>query len=109
MQTLYVYSENSDGEIERINFSQPQRDSHFNVSLENAILWYKAIHHFVHMLHSTEFKVSFKMKEGKYTFFVTHTFNIMLNCNSIILWLFLNYSLHNCACEINRMLVLLTI
>lgn len=61
----FIYSENFDGEVERINFSQPQRDSHFNVPLEYAVLWYKAMQHFVRMLHNAEFKISFKMNEGK--------------------------------------------
>lgn len=60
-----VICENSVGEVMRINFSQPQRDSHFNVPLEQAVLWYKAIRHFTHMMHSTEYKISFKMKEGE--------------------------------------------
>lgn len=59
-----IYSEDRFGEIERINFSQPQRDSHFNVPLDKVKPWYKAMDKFTKAIMSKDYCVTYKMKEG---------------------------------------------
>ncbi|XP_026283001.1 gamma-butyrobetaine dioxygenase [Frankliniella occidentalis] len=60
-----VISENRFGEIERINFSQPQRDSHFNIPVEDVKPWYQAMDKFIKAVYSNDFCVTYKMKEGE--------------------------------------------
>ncbi|KAJ1522645.1 hypothetical protein ONE63_001817 [Megalurothrips usitatus] len=59
-----VICEDRFGVVERINFSQPQRDSHFNVPLEKVKPWYEAMDKFTKGIYSSNFCVSYKMKEG---------------------------------------------
>ncbi|KAK3909897.1 Gamma-butyrobetaine dioxygenase [Frankliniella fusca] len=60
-----VICENRSGEIERINFSQPQRDSHFNIPIEDVKPWYQAMDRFIAAVYSNDFCVTYKMKEGE--------------------------------------------
>lgn len=60
----FMYSEDRFGEIERINFSQPQRDSHFNVPLDKVKPWYKAMDKFTKAIMSKDYCVTYKMEEG---------------------------------------------
>ncbi|XP_015588800.1 gamma-butyrobetaine dioxygenase [Cephus cinctus] len=60
-----VLCEDDFGDIVEVNFSQPQRDSHFNVPLEQAVEWYKAMSIFTRLLYSKENTVFFKMNEGE--------------------------------------------
>ncbi|XP_047003044.1 gamma-butyrobetaine dioxygenase-like isoform X1 [Schistocerca americana] len=65
--TLYrapVICEDMFGQIIRINYSQPQRDSHFNVPLETAVSWYKAYHAFTKALYHPENVVMLKNSPG---------------------------------------------
>uniref|UniRef100_A0A1B6E3F2 Gamma-butyrobetaine dioxygenase n=1 Tax=Clastoptera arizonana TaxID=38151 RepID=A0A1B6E3F2_9HEMI len=59
-----VISENPNGDLVRINFSQPQRDSHFNIPLEQIIPWYKAYKRLVQTLHNPKYKVFHRLKQG---------------------------------------------
>lgn len=52
----------ADGKCTRINFSIPQRDSHFNVDVETASRWYEAFGKFVNMV--KEETVLFKVNQG---------------------------------------------
>lgn len=49
-----------EGNLERINHSVPQRDSFFNVPLDRVEPWYRALAHFVRLLHqeAVEFKTT---------------------------------------------------
>lgn len=58
------YSENVTGDIERINFSQPQRGSQFCVSVEQANAWYKSLNWFVNLMYHPRNVVKLKMEEG---------------------------------------------
>lgn len=60
-----VICEDRFGEIERINFSQPQRDSHFNVPLDKVKPWYEAMDKFTKAILSSDYCVTYKMKEGE--------------------------------------------
>ncbi|XP_046611402.1 gamma-butyrobetaine dioxygenase-like [Neodiprion virginianus] len=59
-----VLCEDEFGDLVRVNFSQPQRDSHFNAPLEQVILWYEAVGLFTKLLYSPENNVTFKLAEG---------------------------------------------
>ncbi|XP_075232626.1 gamma-butyrobetaine dioxygenase-like isoform X1 [Lycorma delicatula] len=59
-----VICENKFGEIERINFSQPQRDSQFNVPLEHVNKWYNALRAFSELINSPKYSVLFHLKPG---------------------------------------------
>ncbi|EEB17668.1 gamma-butyrobetaine dioxygenase, putative [Pediculus humanus corporis] len=52
------------GNVNRINWSQPQRDSVFNVSPEVALEWYKGYKKFMEMINDTKNAVIFKNEEG---------------------------------------------
>ncbi|XP_053692645.1 gamma-butyrobetaine dioxygenase-like [Sabethes cyaneus] len=51
-----------DGKVERINHSIPQRDSFFNVPLAEVDGWYRALAHFVRLIHQEA--VRFKTSPG---------------------------------------------
>jgi len=51
-----------EGQLERINHSIPQRDSHFTVPVDVVSRWYKALAMFVQLIHQEA--VEFKMEEG---------------------------------------------
>lgn len=55
----------SDGEFLRVNYSQPQRDSHFSVPLNQVIPWYEAHAAFTEAIYNPENTVHFKLKEGE--------------------------------------------
>lgn len=58
-----VHSLDADGNFSRINFSIPQRDSHFNVAdLDTVLRWYEAFGKFVDMV--KEETVLFKVNQG---------------------------------------------
>lgn len=64
-QTVIVFYRNdSDGEFLRVNYSQPQRDSHFSVPLNQVIPWYEAHAAFTEAIYNPENTVHFKLKEG---------------------------------------------
>lgn len=60
-----VLCEDEFGELVRVNFSQPQRDSHFNSPLEQIAPWYEAAGLFTKLLYSPENIVTFKLAEGE--------------------------------------------
>jgi len=64
-----VILNNSDGEFLRVNYSQPQRDSHFSVPLNEVIPWYEAHAAFTEAIYNPENTVYFKLKEGEILIF----------------------------------------
>lgn len=58
-------SENTQGDIVRVNVSQPQRDPHFCVSMKQANEWYSAMNLFLNLAHDPKNLISFKMNEGE--------------------------------------------
>ncbi|KAK3888969.1 hypothetical protein Pcinc_007009, partial [Petrolisthes cinctipes] len=54
----------ADGEIIRINVSQPQRDSHFSVDVDMVAPWYKAMLVYHAMLTHPKYCIQFKMAPG---------------------------------------------
>ncbi|RZF40321.1 hypothetical protein LSTR_LSTR006930 [Laodelphax striatellus] len=60
-----IIKENEDGIIERINFSQPQRDSHLNIPLEKVQCWYNALRMFSQKLYSPEYCVEYMLEPGQ--------------------------------------------
>lgn len=58
-----VICENRNGDIIRINYSTPQRGSHFNVELENVKPWYESLRIFADMIHEESAK--YKMAQGE--------------------------------------------
>ena len=61
---IVFYRNDSDGEFLRVNYSQPQRDSHFSVPLDQVIPWYEAHAAFTEAIYNPENTVHFKLKEG---------------------------------------------
>lgn len=57
------FSLDRDGNVEGINYSVPQRDSRFSISIDKVDEWYKAKAKFVELIH--EEAVTFKTKPGK--------------------------------------------
>ncbi|XP_075168333.1 gamma-butyrobetaine dioxygenase-like [Haematobia irritans] len=57
-----VINLDKDGQYTRINFSIPQRDSHFNIDIDKVVSWYRANSLFVRMAH--EQAVTFKTQPG---------------------------------------------
>ncbi|XP_047113969.1 gamma-butyrobetaine dioxygenase-like [Schistocerca piceifrons] len=53
------------GEFMRVNYSQPQRSSHFNATLDQIVAWYKAYDVFTKELHSPKNQVRFKTRPGE--------------------------------------------
>ncbi|XP_054261773.1 gamma-butyrobetaine dioxygenase-like [Macrosteles quadrilineatus] len=65
--TIYrapVICENNRGEVERINWSQPQRSSHFHVPVAQVSPWYRAVQQFTHYIHSHNCKVQLRINPG---------------------------------------------
>ncbi|XP_039293194.1 gamma-butyrobetaine dioxygenase-like [Nilaparvata lugens] len=60
-----IIKENEDGIIERINFSQPQRDSFMNMPLEKVQCWYNALRIFSQKLYSPEYSVQYMLEPGQ--------------------------------------------
>lgn len=60
----FTYSTDKDGNIVRLNVSQPQRDPHFCVSVKQANEWYAAMNWFIHLAHHPKNMKILKMKEG---------------------------------------------
>lgn len=61
---FHIYSEDGRGQIKRINFSEPHRDSKFPSSIDNVHLWYDAIEQFVKIAYDEKYISTFKMKPG---------------------------------------------
>ena len=61
---IVFYRNDSDGVFLRVNYSQPQRDSHFSVPLNKVIPWYEAHAAFTEAVYNPENTVYFKLKEG---------------------------------------------
>jgi gamma-butyrobetaine dioxygenase len=61
---IVCYRNDSDGEFLRVNYSQPQRDTHFSVPLNQVISWYEAYAAFTEAIYSPENTVYFRLKEG---------------------------------------------
>lgn len=57
-------SEDCRGEIYRVNYSQPQRDSHFSVPLEQVENWYLALRQFTLLMLKKDNCVQFKLSPG---------------------------------------------
>uniref|UniRef100_A0A8D8Q2K0 Gamma-butyrobetaine dioxygenase n=1 Tax=Cacopsylla melanoneura TaxID=428564 RepID=A0A8D8Q2K0_9HEMI len=55
----------SRGEVSRVNFSQPQRDSVFNVTIEEVEPWYEAMAEFTRLLHDPKYLLEFKLSPGE--------------------------------------------
>lgn len=62
----FIYSEDSYGNVKRINFSEHHRDSKFPVSIERVHIWYDAIEKFVKIAYNEKIISTFKMKPGIY-------------------------------------------
>lgn len=58
-----VICENANGDVIRINYSTPQRGSHFNVPIEKVKPWYESLKVFVNMIHKESAK--YKMSQGE--------------------------------------------
>lgn len=54
----------SSGNFVRVNYSQPQRDSHFSVPIDNVIPWYKAYTSFTKALYHPDNVINIKTKTG---------------------------------------------
>lgn len=61
---LPVICTDKDGEIRRINMSQPQRDSHFSVPPDEVAGWYAALVAYYRMLSDPKYCLQFKMTPG---------------------------------------------
>lgn len=61
---IHFSSEDVDGSVWRVNWSQPQRGSHFTVPVDQVTLWYRAMQVMANKVNSPDSKVSFKMKPG---------------------------------------------
>ncbi|KAK2724878.1 hypothetical protein QYM36_001373 [Artemia franciscana] len=59
-----VFCQDITGQLIRINYSQPQRDSYFPGPLETVQDWYDALKLFCTMLYSEEYLVRLKLKPG---------------------------------------------
>jgi hypothetical protein len=68
---IVFYSNDSNGDFLRADYSQQQRDSHFCVPLEQVIPWYEAHAAFTEELYNPENTVYFKLKEGMS---ISHTY-----------------------------------
>lgn len=64
MLCLLLYSEDSYGNIKRINFSEHHRDSKFPVSIDKVHIWYDALEKFVKIAYNEKIISTFKMKPG---------------------------------------------
>lgn len=64
MLYLLLCSEDSYGNIKRINFSEHHRDSKFPVSIDKVHIWYDAIEKFVKIAYNEKIISTFKMKPG---------------------------------------------
>lgn len=62
--TICSQSESQSGAIYRINYSQPQRDSHLPIPIDRVEDWYAALKRFSDLALSPEFLVEFKLKPG---------------------------------------------
>uniref|UniRef100_A0A1B6F0H0 Gamma-butyrobetaine dioxygenase n=1 Tax=Cuerna arida TaxID=1464854 RepID=A0A1B6F0H0_9HEMI len=60
-----VICEEPGGEVVRINWSQPQRSSHFCVPVDQVTPWYRALQLFTQHMHSIHSKVLYKMSPGE--------------------------------------------
>lgn len=60
--SLYPFSLDASGHYTRINHSVPQRDSHFNVPLEQVLPWYRSYARFVQLARQDAH--SFKTQPG---------------------------------------------
>ena len=58
-------SENVDGDIERINYSQPQRDSFLSIPIEQVESWYHALKLFCDAAHHPTNLLKFKLRPGQ--------------------------------------------
>lgn len=58
------FSLDHEGNVDGINYSVPQRDSRFSISIDKVDEWYKAKAKFVELIHDEA--VTFKTKPGKY-------------------------------------------
>ncbi|VVC38057.1 Domain of unknown function DUF971,TauD/TfdA-like domain [Cinara cedri] len=67
-----VICEDGHGQIKRINFSEPHRDSKFPTSINNVHLWYDAIEQFVKIAYDKKVLSTFKMKPGEILTFDNH-------------------------------------
>lgn len=61
---LFSNSEDGHGQVKRINFSEPHRDSTFPVSIDDVHIWYDAIEQFVKIAYDENIISTFKMKPG---------------------------------------------
>lgn len=59
-----VICEDSLGKIRKVNWSQPQRDPRFDVSIPEAIQWYHAMKRYSDLLHHPDNAITFKMQPG---------------------------------------------
>ena len=57
-------SESSDGTIRRINYSQPQRDSHMAVPIDQVENWYRGLQKFYDLALDPQYLVTFKLQPG---------------------------------------------
>nr|CAH0103769.1 unnamed protein product [Daphnia galeata] len=60
-----VICESSDGTIRRINYSQPQRDSHMAVPIDQVENWYRALKKFYDLALDPQYLVTFKLQPGE--------------------------------------------
>ncbi|KAI9555785.1 hypothetical protein GHT06_018301 [Daphnia sinensis] len=60
-----VICESDDGTIRRINYSQPQRDSHMAVPIDQVEKWYRALKKFYDLATDARYLIEFKLKPGE--------------------------------------------
>ncbi|XP_059468794.1 gamma-butyrobetaine dioxygenase-like isoform X2 [Neocloeon triangulifer] len=60
-----VICEDSTGKVFRVNYSQPQRDSHFSVPVEQVETWYLALKQFTQLMLRADNRVEYKVKPGE--------------------------------------------
>jgi hypothetical protein len=65
----YFLSESSDGTIRRINYSQPQRDSHMAVPIDQVENWYRAVKKFYDLALDPLYLITFKLQPGNVPYY----------------------------------------
>ena len=64
LNKCYISSLDREGNFKTIRYSNQQRDSHFNASLDEVVVWYKAHALLAQQLQDPENTVSFKTRPG---------------------------------------------
>lgn len=66
LSLILIFSLNSEGNVESVRHSIPQRDSHFTVDVKYVKPWYEALRTFVDLINEHAYR--FKTQPGKISF-----------------------------------------